>query len=97
MMKSLIASGKAVGIMPYGSAADEIRRGQLAGQRIRNPVILRTLYLVRSTRRAPFRAERAILNFIRKVTDRIASDLGPLGNRLPGLESPPDAPAQGRK
>jgi LysR family nitrogen assimilation transcriptional regulator len=86
MMKSLIASGKAVGIMPFGSAADEIRRGELFARRIRNPAIVRTLYLVRSSRRAPFRAEREIQDFIRRITLRFASDLGPLGNKLPGLE-----------
>ena len=94
MMKSLIASGKAVGIMPYGSAADEIRRGELSGRRIRNPGIIRTLYLVRSTRRAPFRAERDILAFLRRVTNRFAADLGPLGHRLASLEG--EQPAEHR-
>jgi LysR family nitrogen assimilation transcriptional regulator len=87
MMKSLIASGKAVGIMPFGSAADEIRRGELSARRIRDPLIIRTLYLVRSSRRSPFRAERDILDFIRRITTRFALDLGPLGKKLAGLES----------
>lgn len=94
MMKSLIASGKAVGIMPFGSAADEIRRGDLSGRRIKNPSIKRTLYLVRSARRAPFKAERDILDFIGRIVSRFANDLGPLGHKLPGLEPSVSEPAR---
>ncbi len=63
-MKSLVASGDAATIMPYGTVVDDIGRGRLVGRRIVNPTLKRTLYFVRSLRRAPIQNEDAVLDLL---------------------------------
>lgn len=88
MMKNLVASGMAVSVMPYGSAVDELRRGELKSLRIEDPTLRRTLYVVRSSRRTAFKNEAKLLETIRAAMNRVAEELGPLGIKLSALGSP---------
>lgn len=87
-IKRMVAQGDAATIMPYGSAVDEIEAGLLAGRRIANPALRRTLYLVRSLRRAPIQNEGALIDLLGTMLDVFLQRLGPLGTRLPALEGP---------
>jgi LysR family transcriptional regulator, nitrogen assimilation regulatory protein len=88
MMKNLVSSGMAVSIMPYGSAVDELRRGELKSWRIEQPTLKRTLYVVRSSRRTAFKNEAKLLEAIREGMNRVADELGILGIKLPSLGAP---------
>lgn len=88
MMKNMVAHGDAAAVMPYGNAIDDIERGRLAGRRIANPVLKRTLYLVRSLRRAPFRYEDEFLELLSDICRQFAERLGPLAQRLEALDQP---------
>jgi LysR family transcriptional regulator, nitrogen assimilation regulatory protein len=88
MMKNLVSSGMAVSVMPYGSAVDELRRGELKSVRIEDPALKRTLYVVRSSRRPAFKNEAKLLEAIRGAMNRVVDELGPLGIRLPALGAP---------
>lgn len=88
VIKTLVASGEAASVMPYASAIDELRRGELQARRIVDPSLKRTLYLVRSSRRKAFRSETKLLEVLRDATKRLADELGPLAARLPALDSP---------
>jgi LysR family nitrogen assimilation transcriptional regulator len=48
MMKDLVVHGDAAAVMPYGNAIRELEQGLVRGQRIVDPSVKRTLYLVRS-------------------------------------------------
>lgn len=76
--RNLIEKGLASGIMPYGSVCVELETGALCGRRIVEPSVARTLYVVRRIRHAPFQAEEAFNNFLRRAIDKIASRLGDL-------------------
>lgn len=82
MMKSLVIKGEAASVMPRGSVAAELDSGQMKGLRIRNPTVSRTLYLVRSTRRAPFQDEAGIADFLYDLADSFAAELGPLVHKF---------------
>ncbi|MFV0493430.1 MAG: LysR family transcriptional regulator [Pseudorhodobacter sp.] len=82
MMKSLIRKGGVASVMPRGTVASEIKRGLLVQRRIVNPVVTRTLYLVRSSRRAPFQAEAEISDFLFSMVDDFAERMGPLVNKF---------------
>lgn len=82
MMKSLVMKGNAASVMPRGSVESEIDRGLLEGVRIVNPVVTRTLYLVRSSRRAPFQAEAEISDFMFSMVDNFAERMGQLVHKL---------------
>lgn len=77
-MKAIVARGAAASIMPFGIAAQEIRDGLLRSQRIDNPSIRRTLYLVRPARRHTFRAEAALERFYHRLQQRLLGSLGVL-------------------
>ena len=68
--------------MPRGSVGAEIDTGRLVGLRIVNPVVSRTLYLVRSSRRAPFQAEAEISDFLFAMVDSFAERMGNLVHKL---------------
>jgi LysR family nitrogen assimilation transcriptional regulator len=87
-MKSLVAHGNAVTIMPFGSVAEDIKSGRLAARRIVNPPLLRTLYLARSLRRAAFKHEDELLDFLGRMTQVFGDQLGVLATRLPSLDRP---------
>ncbi|APW39133.1 hypothetical protein RD110_19540 [Rhodoferax koreense] len=88
MMKNLVAHGDAAAVMPYGNAIEDIERGRLAGRRIVNPALKRTLYLVRSLRRAHFKYEEELLELLAAVCEAFAAQLGPLARRLEALDQP---------
>jgi LysR family nitrogen assimilation transcriptional regulator len=86
--KSLVEHGDAVTIMAYGSVAAEVERGRLATRRIVNPTLHRTLYLVRSLRRAEFKHERELIDFIGRIVLVFSERLGELAKRLAALDRP---------
>jgi LysR family nitrogen assimilation transcriptional regulator len=88
MMKNMVAHGDAAAVMPYGNAIDDIESGRLAGRRIVNPSLRRTLYLVRSLRRAPFKYEDELLELLGAMSVLFAEKLGPLARRLEALDEP---------
>lgn len=88
MMKDLVLHGDAAAVMPYGNAVREIEQGVIRGQRIVDPSVKRTLYLVRSVSRAPFEHEDAVLDLVADTVREMATRLGPLATRLPALEHP---------
>ncbi|RYX91805.1 MAG: LysR family transcriptional regulator [Comamonadaceae bacterium] len=88
MMKNMVAHGDACAVMPYGNAIDDIARGQLAGRRITHPALKRTLYLVRSIRRAPFRYEGELLEVLSGICRQYVQKLGPLARTLEALDQP---------
>lgn len=81
LMKSVVAAGHAVTIMPFGTAAEELRRGELIGRRIVQPM-LRRLYLVKQALRSPLRAEADVDAFLDEISQRLSAALGPLMHPL---------------
>lgn len=65
IMKSLVVEGSAVSVMPYGSVIGELQRGELVGRRIEGGKLVRTLYLVHSSRRAPLIHEEELVELIK--------------------------------
>ena len=88
MMRNMVAHGDAAAVMPYGNAIEDVERGRLVGRRIANPALKRTLYLVRSLRRAPFKYEDELLEVLSDTCRHYADSLGPLAQRLEALEQP---------
>lgn len=88
-MKDIAARGLASSIIPFGTAADELERGTLIGQRI-EPAIKRTLYLVRLSRHAPFKHEAALSKFLARTLERLLKSLGPLAHKLDEFENASD-------
>jgi LysR family nitrogen assimilation transcriptional regulator len=88
MMKDLVVHGDAAAVMPYGNAIRELEQGLIQGQRIIEPTVKRTLYLVRSVSRAPFEHEDAVLDLLADAVREMVLRLGPLAICLPALERP---------
>jgi LysR family nitrogen assimilation transcriptional regulator len=88
-MKDIAARGLASSIIPFGTAADELERGTLVGQRI-EPAIKRTLYLVRLSRHAPFKHDAALSKFLGRTLERLLKSLGPLAHKLDEFENASD-------
>ncbi len=88
MMKNMVAHGDAAAVMPYGNVIDDIRLGRIVGRRIVNPPLSRTLYLVRPSRRAPFKFEAEMLELLARVSLQYARTLGPLATCLDALAHP---------
>lgn len=65
IMKSLVVEGSAVSVMPYGSVIGELQRGELVGRRIEGGRLVRTLYLIHSSRRAPLIHEAELIELIK--------------------------------
>jgi LysR family transcriptional regulator, nitrogen assimilation regulatory protein len=78
VMKSVVARGHAACFLPYGTAISELRSGALVGRRITDPVLRRTLYRVRPSKRPPFRNEAAIQDVLARAQARLIASLGPL-------------------
>jgi LysR family transcriptional regulator, nitrogen assimilation regulatory protein len=87
-MKSLVANGDVATVMPYGTVFDDIERGRLVGRRIVNPTLKRTLYFVRSLRRAPIQNENALLDLLGTLVRVLVERMGPLATGLPALDGP---------
>lgn len=77
-MKILAADGLGASIMPYGVVAAELRGGTLSGFRIREPLLERTLYLVRPEKRSPKTREKQLLAVLQQMRGRLNELLGPL-------------------
>lgn len=86
MMKNMVAHGDAAAVIPFGNAIEDIERGRLTGRRIINPPLRRTLYLVRSLRRAPFKHEGALLQLLAGSCRQFADRLGPMAQQLDALD-----------
>jgi LysR family nitrogen assimilation transcriptional regulator len=86
--KALVEYGDAATIMAYGSVCAEVGRGRLATRRIVNPALHRTLYLVRSLRRAEFKHERELIDFLGRIVLTFSERMGELATRLPALDRP---------
>jgi LysR family transcriptional regulator, nitrogen assimilation regulatory protein len=65
-MLHLIRKGIASGIMPIGTALDEIRRGAVVAKRINSPAITRALYLVQS-KSSPRKSREELQGFFRRT------------------------------
>lgn len=87
-MKSLVAKGDVATIMPYGTVVDDIEQGRLVGRRIVNPTLKRTLYFVRSLRRAPIQNEDALLDLVGASVSVFMKRMGPLASGMPAMEGP---------
>jgi LysR family nitrogen assimilation transcriptional regulator len=88
MLKDLVVQGEHAAVMPYGNAIRELDQGLIRGQRIVDPSVKRTLYLVRSVSRAPFEHEDAVLGLVADSVRAMAERLGPLASPLPALGRP---------
>lgn len=75
-------------IMAYGSAVEDIRAGRLVGRRIEAPALKRTLYLVRSSRRALFLNESALIDLVGRAMLQMVDVMRPLARALPSLSAP---------
>jgi len=83
--KDLVAHGDAQSVMPYGSVIGDIERGRLTAFRIINPTPRRTLYMVRSRRRAAFAHENELIDLLGPLIIRFVDYLGALANWLDHL------------
>ncbi len=81
-MRTLVVRGAAASFMPYGTAIEELRSGQLVGQRVSDLPLKRTLYLIRPANVAGFRQQEAIDLFFNSITERLLASLGPLARRI---------------
>lgn len=84
--KSLVMHGDAATIMAYCTVYSELESGRLHAHRIANPPLRRTLYLMRSQRRADFRGEPAFVDFLGRALEPLCAKLGELGRPLPPLQ-----------
>jgi len=82
VMKSVVARGLAASFMPYGTAIDELRTGALVARRVTDPIIRRTLYMVRPSKRPAFRNEDAIQDVLDRAQTRLVGSLGALVDGL---------------
>ncbi|HWX47105.1 MAG TPA: LysR substrate-binding domain-containing protein [Roseomonas sp.] len=87
-IRSLLLKEDVATIMAYGSAVEDIQAGRLVGRRITAPVLGRTLYLVRSLRRALFLNESALIDVLGRAMQHLVEAMGPLARPLPSLAGP---------
>jgi len=89
IMKSLVVEGSAVSIMPYGSVIGELQRGELTGRQIEGEPLVRTLYLVHSSRRVPLIHEDALVELIKLHIRSALRKVEPMVNPREGLAPQP--------
>jgi LysR family transcriptional regulator, nitrogen assimilation regulatory protein len=89
IMKSLVVEGSAVSIMPYGSVIGELQRGELTGRQIEGGPLVRTLYLVHSSRRVPLIHEDALVELIKLHIRSALRKVEPMVNPREGLAAQP--------
>ncbi|EHM03190.1 LysR substrate binding domain protein [Acetobacteraceae bacterium AT-5844] len=87
-IRSLLLKEPVATIMAYGSAVEDIRAGRLVGRRIGAPPLKRTLYLVRSLRRALFLNESALIDLLGRAMLQLVDAMCPLARALPSLSAP---------
>ncbi|MCT7667779.1 LysR family transcriptional regulator [Shinella kummerowiae] len=85
IMKSLVVEGSAVSIMPYGSVIGELQRGELAGRKIADGQLVRTLYLIHSSRRVPLIHEDELVELIKLHIRGALRKVEPMVNPREGL------------
>lgn len=85
IMKSLVVEGSAVSVMPYGSVIGELQRGELVGRRIEGGRLVRTLYLIHSSRRAPLIHEAELIELIKLQIRGALKKVDPMVNPREGL------------
>lgn len=85
IMKSLVVEGSAVSIMPYGSVIGELQRGELTGRKIEDGQLVRTLYLVHSSRRVPLIHEDELVELIKFHIRNALRKVDPMVNPRDGL------------
>ncbi|MGE0800280.1 MAG: LysR family transcriptional regulator [Lautropia sp.] len=83
--RDLVAHGDVDSVMPFASAVQELRQGRLIARRIVNPALRRTLYLLRSERRALFVHEDALVDLLGTMVIGFVEQLDPLAVPLDGL------------
>lgn len=87
IMKSLVVEGSAVSIMPYGSVIGELQRGELTGRKITDGQLVRTLYLVHSSRRVPLIHEDELVELIKLHIRSALRKVEPMVTPREGLAS----------
>jgi LysR family nitrogen assimilation transcriptional regulator len=87
-IRSLLFKEPVATIMAYGSAVEDIRAGRLVGRRIIASPLKRTLYLVRSLRRALFLNESALIDLLGRAMLQLVEAMHPLARALPSLSAP---------
>ncbi len=87
-VKSLVAHGDGVTVMPYGTVLADVNSGRLKVRRIVDPPLKRTLYFARSSRRAQFKREPELVDFLGRMMNVFADRMGSLASRLPTLDAP---------
>ena len=85
-VKSLVAHGDGATVMPYGTVAADVNSGRLKVRRIVDPPLKRTLYFARSSRRAQFKREPELVDFLGRMMGVFAERMGSLATKLPTLE-----------
>jgi len=87
-IKNIVMQGEAAAVVPYGNVRDDLLRGSLQARRITDPGLRRTLYLVRSRKRAAMRHESALLDLLGRCTQVYCQALGELAHPYGALEQP---------
>ena len=85
-VKSLVAHGDGATVMPYGTVAADVNSGRLKVRRIIDPPLKRTLYFARSSRRAQFKREPELVDFLGRMMGVFAERMGSLATKLPTLD-----------
>lgn len=87
-IKNIVMQGEAAAIVPFGNVRDDLLRGSLHARRIVKPGLFRTLYLVRSRKRAPMVHEAGLLDLLGNCTQVYCKALGELARPFDALQAP---------
>ncbi|THT97581.1 LysR family transcriptional regulator [Lampropedia puyangensis] len=87
-IKNIVMQGDAAAVVPFGNVRDDLLRGSLTARRIVNPGLFRTLYLVRSRKRAPMLHESGLLDLLGDCTHVYCQALGDLARPFDALQGP---------
>jgi len=85
-LKILIAEKSVASVLPYGLVASELNSGTLSARRIISPILTRTLYAMRSSRRLSTGDEVALENLLLSIKTHLIATLGPLATPLGSKE-----------
>jgi LysR family nitrogen assimilation transcriptional regulator len=81
-IKTLVASGLAASVLPYGSVRTELFDGRLVGHRVASPGLVWTLYLALPARRATLLSDVTLSRLVEYAVACLLDKLGPLANRI---------------
>jgi LysR family nitrogen assimilation transcriptional regulator len=82
-LRELVLRGAAAAILPYGSVARDIERGELCAKKISDPLMYMTLYTLRRTdRKETEELSIAAKEILQGCVDMVASRLGPMAQRI---------------